>query len=69
MMTKCEPRSGVGTLLSKGRVGAPARREKMEQSASLKRFMKPKGINVTWQSGKRSPLPLGMRSEARPDEK
>jgi hypothetical protein len=69
MTTKCETRNGLAALIFKDRAGGPSTRDKMEQRAYLKRLMKPKGINVTWQSGKRSSLPLGMRSEARPDEK
>jgi hypothetical protein len=65
MTTKCETRNSLATLIFKDREGGPSTRDKMDQSAYLKRLMKPKGINVTWQRGKRSSLPLGMRSEAR----
>lgn len=37
-----------------------------EHGASLKRFMKSKSIDVTRQSGQRSPLTLGMRLDRRP---
>jgi hypothetical protein len=69
MMTKSKSRSGSRTLIFKDREGGPAPREKMEQGGSLKRFMNPQSIDVTRQSGRRSPLPLSVRSKARPHEK
>jgi hypothetical protein len=69
MMTKSKSRSGSRTLIFKDREGGPPPREKMEQDGSLKRFMNPQSIDVTRQSGRRSPLPLGVRSKARPHEK
>ena len=70
MMTKCEIAERLGNLDIQGsRRRSGASRENGAKRLSLKRFMKPQSINVTWQSGRRSPLPLGVRSEARPDEK